>query len=303
MTADCKLAIIVVTTGKYQGIKTLFDSIEGQTVKPGLAILVDANQRYSAEKLGKYSFPIKYVHTGPNSLTEARNIGIKNVPEDFKLVCFLDDDTALCDGALVNMFSFWSSASIDTYGAAFNIINSYDTPSMKMKELFLLNSSTKGRVLRSGFASSLYPTLVDLKTEWLSGGNTVWRKDLFSEYKFDENLKGYGFVDDLDFSYKVGKKYKLFVLAKARIEHFCATEYTKRMFQFGFKEVVSRYYFLRKHKELSLVLFYWAHLGLITKGLMASIIHFNFSYFQRACGNVAGVSRVLLFRNKRIRNS
>lgn len=300
MNADYKLAVIVVTMGKYQGIKTLLDSIESQNVKADLVIIVDANKQHSEERLGKYSFPMKYLHTGPNALTEARNIGIKNVPGDFELIGFLDDDIVLCDNAIANMHFFWRNASADTGGAAFNVINFPAIYNMKIKELFSLNSSEKGRVLKSGFGSSLYPVTTDIKTQWLSGGNTVWRRVLFNEYRFDENLKGYGFVDDLDFSYQMGTKYKLFVLAKACIEHFSATEHTNRIFRFGLMEVTSRYYFLRKHKELSVILFYWAYLGLIITGIISSIRHLNFSYFKRACGNAVGVFYTLIPMKKLI---
>ena len=286
---DHELAVIVPTIGRYEGIKTILDSIESQTVKADLAIIVDANKQYSKGRVGKYSFPVKYIHTGPNSLTEARNIGIRNVPDGFELICFLDDDAELCDNAMANMHSFWRNASLDTAGAAFNVVNFPAISNMRAKELFALNSPERGRVLKSGFGSSLYPVAADTKTQWLSGGNTVWRRSLFNEFKFDENLKGYGFVDDLDFSYSVGKGHKLFVLANANIKHFSATEHTNRIFRFGLMEVINRYYFLRKHGELSSVLFYWAHLGLIITGIISSIIYLKISYFKRACGNMAGV--------------
>jgi len=294
IVADKKIAVIVVTTGRYQGIKALLGSIENQTIKVDLVIIVDANKQYSVEKIGKYSFAVKYIHTGPNSLTEARNVGVKNTPDGFELICFLDDDTVLCDDAMAKMRLFWRNASKDTGGAAFNVVNFSAISGMRIKELFALNSSKKGKVLKSGFGSSLYPVTVDLKTQWLSGGNTVWRKSLFDKFKFDEKLKGYGFVDDLDFSYLVGKDYKLFVLAKANIKHFSATEHTNRIFQFGLMEVISRYYFLRKHSELSLILFYWAHLGLIIIGVMSSITNLNISYFKRVCGNALGLFCTLI---------
>lgn len=301
MSADYKLAVIVITMGKYQGIKTLLDSIESQNAKTDLVIVVDANKQYSKDKLEKYSFPIKYLHTGPNALTEARNIGIKNVPGDFELIGFLDDDTVLCDNAIINMHSFWRNASADTGGASFNVVNFPAIYNMKIKKLFNLNSSEKGKVLKSGFGSSLYPVTTDIKTQWLSGGNTIWRSRLFSEYRFDEKLKGYGFVDDLDFSYQAGKQYKLFVVSKARIEHFSATEHTNKIFRFGLMEVTNRYYFLRKHKELSLILFYWAYIGLIITGIISSIRHLNFSYFKRACGNTVGVLYTLIQGKRLIR--
>jgi glycosyltransferase involved in cell wall biosynthesis len=302
MSTNYKLAVIAITIGKYQGLKTLLDSIESQAVKADLVIIVDANKHYSEERLGKYSFPVRYIHTGPNSLTEARNIGIKNVPGDFDLICFLDDDIVLCENALTNMHSFWRNASKDTGGDAFNVINFPVIPRMKTKELFVLDSLEKGKVLKSGFGSSLYPIAEDLKTQWLSGGNSVWRRALFSDYRFDEKLKGYGFVDDLDFSYQVGKKYKLYVLANACLEHFSATSNRKSIFRYGLLEVTSRYYFLCKHRELSSIMFYWAYSGLIINGFLSSIMRLNFNYFKRACGNLCGVFYTLLLKDRAINN-
>lgn len=293
-----KLAFIIPTIGRYPGINALLDSIENQNPKPDLIIIVDSNKEYSENKFKKYSFPIEYVHTGPNSLTEARNIGIKNVPDDIELVGFLDDDTVLCNGAMNNMYSFWRSASENIGGASFNIINFPPLKATMFKKLFLLNSTEKGKLLKSGFGTSLYPVTEDKKVQWLGGGNTIWRKEVFDKFKFDENLKGYGFVDDLDFSYRVGKHYELFVAAKANMKHFTSPIDKKKLFQFGLREVTSRYYFLCKHKEFSIILFYWAYLGLIITDIISDIRNLRCHYSKRSFGNMIGVFYTLMFKGK-----
>lgn len=303
MDVNFKFAIIIITVGRYAGVRSLLDSIENQSYRPNLVIIMDANKHCpEGSPLGKYGFPIRYINTGPNSATEARNIGIKNVPDDFQLICFLDDDTVLCDDAIANMRSFWAAASEDTGGAAFNNINAPAINNVKVKKFFVLNSSEKGVVLKSGFATLLYPAAKDERAQWLSGGNVVWRKKIFGHFKFDENLPGYGFVDDLDFSYAVGKHYKLFVVAKARIKHFPHPVHTGKVFHLGIMEVICRRYFLRKHGELSPALFYWAYLGLIATGFVSSILYLRLDHFKRACGNIAGVLHTMISGGKPVHN-
>jgi len=298
MFKKIKLVFIIPTIGRYSGINALLGSIENQNPKPDLIIIVDSNKEYSENKFKKYSFPIKYVHTGPNSLTEARNIGIKNVSDDIELVGFLDDDTVLCNDAMDNMYSFWRSTSENAGGASFNIINFPPLKVMALKKLFFLDSTEKGRLLKSGFGTSLYPVTADRKVQWLSGGNTIWRKEVFDKFKFDENLKGYGFVDDLDFSYRVGKHYELFVVVKANMKHFTCPIDKKKLFHFGLREVTSRYYFLCKHKEFSIILFYWAYLGLIITDIISDIRNLRCHYSKRSFGNMIGVFYTLVFKGK-----
>ena len=293
ISRDLRLVFIIPTKGRYQELKSLIDSIDRQTLKPNLVIVLDSNTQYSKNNLNSYTFPLRYIHTGPNSLTEARNIGIKNIPEDFNLIGFLDDDVILYENAVEIMVNFWRNASGDTGGAAFNIINNRKPRRLWfLKKIFLMGDYRPGNILPSGYQTMLDKIKEDTYTKWLPGGGTVWRKDIFNEFKFDENIKGYGFAEDLDFSYRVGKRYNLISLAGAKLIHKPHPVYGSDNISYGISEVVNRFYFINKHVEFSKILFYWACLGKLLENMVFVILNFNFDYLRRTAGNLLGITKI-----------
>lgn len=294
MAKDIKLAFIIPTKGRYEKLKILLDSIEIQTSKPDLIIIVDSNKEYSKNRISNHSFPIKYLHTGPNSLTEARNIGIKNVPKDFSLIGFLDDDVILSHNALGKMLAFWKGASLDIGGVAFNIINRRKPRKLWfLKKVFLMGDFLAGNVLPSGYQTMVDKVRENTFTQWLPGGVTVWRREVLEKFQFDENLKGYGYIEDLDFSYRVGKEYKLLSLAEAQLIHNPHPIPQKNGVKFGILEITNRFYFISKHREFSRFLFYWASLGKMLENFVMGGLSFKVGYLKRAWGNILGLSKVV----------
>ena len=296
MPKNLKLAFIIPTKGRYQNLKILLDSIEKQTLKPELIVILDSNRKYSEDKIKIYSFPVKYIHTGPNSLTEARNIGVRNIPQDFELIGFLDDDVMLYKDAIEIMFDFWQNASKDIGGVAFNIINNRKPRKFWfLKKIFSLGDQYPGNVLLSGYQTMLDKVKKNTYTKWLPGGVTVWRKNIFDEFKFDENIKGYGYIEDLDFSYRVGKKYKLVSLAEAKLTHTPHPVSKEENVNFGISEIVNRFYFIKRHREFLKILFYWASFGKLLENIVFGISTFNSDYLRRALGNIVGITKVIFY--------
>jgi GT2 family glycosyltransferase len=83
------------------------------------------------------------------------------------------------------------------------------------------DEKNKFRLLPSYGVST--PTIVDkvINCEWLSGANNSWRREIFNDFEFDENLKRYSWGEDTDTSYRVYKKYpdSLFLTPHAKIIH------------------------------------------------------------------------------------
>lgn len=300
MAENLKLAFIVPTIGRYQNLKILFDSVERQTLKPNLIVVVDSNIQHSKDNLGSYTFPLNYIHTGPNSLTEARNIGIKNIPRDFNLIGFFDDDQTLDKDAIEKMISFWKNAPSDIGGVAFNKITNRKTRRLWfLKRIFFMGDRTPGNILHSGYQTLLENIKNDAYTKWSTGGASVYRREIYDKFQFDENLKAYGYIEDVDFSYRVSKEYKLVTLAKARVMHEAhPVRKGRENIDFGICEIVNRFYFISKHKEFSKTLFYWASFGKLMENIIFGICIFNSDYFKRALGNILGIKKTL-FHNGR----
>jgi GT2 family glycosyltransferase len=107
----------------------------------------------------------------------------------------------------------------------------------------------KGALLKSGRNVSYCLAEVDLETEWLCSGATVWRKEILDEFKFDEWFAGYGVVDDVDFSYRVSKRYKLAVVADAKVQHL-ETE-KKDYFYWSYVVAMNHLYLSSKQEAFS----------------------------------------------------
>lgn len=293
---ETKLVFIIPTVGRYEELNTLLDSITSQTHKPDLVIIIDSGKKYAKDKINvNYCVHIEYIHTNSNSLTKSRNIGIKNVPKDFNLIGFLDDDVVLLQNSLKNMLDFWKMAPPEIGGAAFNIIDNRKPRKFWIfKKVFFMGDRYPGNVLKSGYQTMLYGVKKNIFTKWLPGGATVWRREVFDYFKFDEVLKGYGYIEDLEFSYRVSKRFKLIVLEGAKVLH---SPYPKKRkgenINFGISEVKNRYYFVAKHKEFSKFLFYWALLGKLLENIITGLLLAKCDYLERAWGNFLGIGKLL----------
>ncbi len=125
----------------------------------------------------------------------------------------------------------------------------------------------------------------DVFVNWLPTGAVVWKKCIFDDYFFDEWFTDYSYLEDLDFSYRVGKKFRLMVLGEAKYYHFPAVNGRGSDYRFGQREVKNRVYLGRKYPEFSLLKCY---LALCVRMMMNVGLFFReqrFHYLQRAMGN------------------
>jgi GT2 family glycosyltransferase len=286
-----KLALIVATKDRPEEIRRFLCSVASQDLLPAQIVIVDGGDkpiRHIAE--GFRDLSLGYVRKVPASLTAQRNAGIKTLADEITLAVFFDDDIVIEKGALRNMVNFFKAAPQDVGGASFNITTDrYKKPTLP-ERIFLVNADSPGMILRSGFQSKLCSLSETTPVHWLVGCAMAYRKKVFSEFSFDEYFSGYARYEDVDFSYRVGKKYKLFVVADARVQHLNSLEVPGFSFSLGRMEVVNRLYFARKNPELSVALCYWALLGLVLNNIIKGTILMNKRYLNRAIGNIAGFS-------------
>lgn len=285
-----KLAIIIPTKDRPHQIKMLLGSVDAQETRPVQIIIVDASKiPLDGIQAHSKTLNIVYVRKTPASLTAQRNEGIKALSDEATLVAFMDDDIVLEEDALKNMMAFWEDAAADIAGAAFNNTTDEYKNQTFMERIFLVNAPRPGRVLVSGFLSKICSLSETTDVQWLAGYAMVYRRSVFNEFMFDEWFRGYGRYEDVDFSYAVGRRYALFVVADAKVRHLNSLEDASFSFTLGKTEVMNRLYFVAKHKELSIPLCYWALLGLFCNNIIKSLSLADIRYIRRACGNAAGL--------------
>ena len=288
-----KAACIIPTKDRAFDLVRLLHSVKDQDIIPQEIIIVDASETSSLPAQidqGTFSpLNIKYVKAQRACLAAQRNQGVALLSPDIRLVCFLDDDIVFCEGAIRAMFEFWEKIPDDVAGAMFNIINEKKpTAGVFFKKIFCTGSFKRGIVLPSGYNTLMCPAKETMDVQWLVGAGMVFRRDVFKDFSFDPWFEGTGLCEDLDFSYRVGKKYRLVVVADARIEHLTGTIKRRRNVWFGHSQIINRYYFVQKNEELSKALCLWAGLGQLLENLTMGVLLLNGYYFLRAWGNVTG---------------
>jgi GT2 family glycosyltransferase len=229
-----QISVIIPTYNRVQELKECLDSILMQTILPKEVLIVDNSDR-EREKVKKFitslklSFINKNIHLKyisnrrENALTVARNLGIKHSSGD--IISFLDDDIIL-DGKyyeeIIEIYKKFPNA----LGVEGKIIETIKNRIRKILwgffgRLFYLGfrEKNKCRLLPSLGVTYLSGDEIAI-CEWLSGAST-YRRRVFNEFKYDENLKKYSWGEDSDLSYRVFKKYphSLYIAPQAKYLH------------------------------------------------------------------------------------
>ena len=288
-----KIAFVVPTMNRPFEIRRMLQSVARQSALPAQIVIVDGSTTPIDDVIGEFpTLPLKYVRVYPPSLSKQRNAGIAVLSPEITLAGYLDDDLVLEDGCVEAMLSFWETASDDIGGAAFNIVTDRLPRGIFVKSIFYVDGFRRGAVLRSGYQSMIGPVRKNTEVDWLFGGATVWRREVTRAFDYDEWFKGTGYLEDVDFSYRVSRKYRLFVLADARVKHLTPPVRKSRDYLMGKWQAINRMYFVRKHPEFSRPLYYWATCGLVVANIAEGIVTFNRGLFLRAVGNVVGLAKV-----------
>jgi glycosyltransferase involved in cell wall biosynthesis len=274
-----------------------------QTRKPDQLVIVDGSDPVIKDVVDEFAaLPITYVRVFPPSLAEQRNAGMEKMSGDITLAGYLDDDIVLEDDAIERMMSFWENADASIGGVAFNITNFPYPQHIGLKRLFWIDSDRPAQVLPSGFVSSSGFQDKDIEADWLCGGATVWRRDVVENYRYDDWYQGMGFMEDVDYSFAVREKYRLVLLASARLAHYSRPIRPDRQFLMGKWQIVNRMRFVRKFRSrgLSERKAWIAGIALLILNLAKAGFTLNGEYWNRARGNIAGIFSEILAKNEQI---
>ena len=295
-----KIAIVVPTKDRPKDLHRMLTSVASQSRLANQVIIVDGGDETVGEVVKEFTgLNIEYLRVYPPSLSKQRNAGMQAVDPSITLAGYMDDDLVLEPGAMDAMFAFWENAPSDIGGARFNIINEDVPRGIWIKSLFLTDSSRRGVMLPSGYQTSIGPSTINRVVRWLSGGVTIWRREVIEEFNYDEWFQGTGYLEDVDYSYNVGKSYKLVVVADAKVRHLSYPVRKDRNYLLGKWQAINRMYFVKKHPEFSVLLCYWAMVGEMLVNLGKGITERNTVGLWRASGNLSGLIRVVTGRTQR----
>ena len=294
-----KIAFVVATKDRPLDLRKMLQSLSDQSQHPDQVVIVDSSVEPVEGIISEFpALNIQYIRHPRPSASAQRNMGIRSVDADIDLIGFLDDDIILEEGAMAAMMRFWLRAPEDVRGYAFNLKNPPARRALPLKNSRLVEwlgiySKAKGIVMPSGWQTLTGTVSETTFVEWLPSTASVWRRSVFEKFRFDEYFEGYSYLEDLDFSFSVSKKYKLAVVAEAGFYHFHSPFGRINHYRFGEIEVANRLYFVRKH-NLSVPRCY---LGLFLRLLMSlgsALSGAGFENLHRVAGNCAGLFQSLL---------
>lgn len=290
--SDKDIAVLVPTKDRPEKIYNLLNSLAEQIVYIGRIIIVDGG--VSVRDI-VYSFkdrlPVEHYLCQPPGQIRQRNMGIQKLDEATRLVACVDDDIVFEKDAFQNMLLFWNEVEPETAGVGFNVVN---VPSYRysfLKRLFGASGPQQGQVLSSGYNTSLENVPKSIRTTWLNGGVTVWRKDILTRNFHKEVNTPWAPCEDLIFSYPLGKKYPLYICAEARTrhEHIFAPLPSGNIWHFrGKTGVLWRLRFVLSNEDLSTVAFIWMTLSTAVAGCMIGIFKRDTDFIKLHLGRLIG---------------
>jgi len=293
------ICVIIPTKDRPQYITNLLESITKFNREIGRVIIIASGEDIkNVISQFKNKLPIEYIHTKESGQIHQRNLGIAMLNDDTKLTACIDDDIEFCEGSFSAMIKLWNDVPVETAGISFNII---DNTSSESKLNFKINNLIKikpGKVFVTGGTTSINNVAETVSTQWLCGGATVWRQSLLLQYPHKEVKTKWAIGEDLIFSYPIGKKYPMYVCAKAKVTHNhhpYATNDRDWHYMYGRTQTLWIYYFVSQNKELSRLLFMlYLFTRLIVK-LFFGLVKRNNNNIYFVKGSLAAVKLITKF--------
>lgn len=294
-----KIALIIPTKDRPEKIKTLLDSLASQSRSCDKIIIVDGGDSIKHVVMGyQNKLNIEYCRCRPPGQIRQRNLGISKVDESFDLIGFIDDDMIFHRDAFEKMINFWNNINGQAAGIGFNIVNAPVHTFSRLLALIFMSSPVQGKVLKSGFNTSIQNINRDISSQWLGGGYTIWKRSIIKAFPQKNLNTKWATGEDLRYSYPIGKKHPLYVCASAKVRHeHTYTKTDKKMGQyFGRKGSLGFFYFNSMHQELSSLACLWmlAWISII------SFFYGLFTFSSRKVKNALGQAEAFIICLKSI---
>jgi len=263
-------SIILPTCNRSELVCQFLDSVQKQTRLPYEVVVVDqSDDTRTKEVFDSWicdHVKKKYIHRTVKSLILARNIGI-DACDETDLVVFLDDDILLSTKFCEEVVLIFEGDTQGRYAAGMGTVDNLRHKSKLLQAFFLMPYEGNGKFLASGAPTFPHWKRDFTETEFVSGGCTFWRREIIKEYRFDERLSDYGHGDDVDVSYRISRKYKLFLQPKA----VCFQEANPPGRDLGRKyrqAWIQNMYYLAQKNGVSLIAYFWCVFGHFLRDLV-----------------------------------
>ncbi len=273
MTTHPRSSFIIATRNRPDDLLKSVESLVAQTVLPAELCIVDSSEetptRSQIEKLcADVGLKLDFHHPAPKGLTVQRNVGIDRTDGD--IVFFIDDDVWLapdCHEAILEEYARW--------GPEVGGIRATPTRPARPSRLTILYRrffgiggwwpEASGVVHKGFYAEGISDSAGVRKIEYMNGWFMSYKREVVDKERFDEKLAGYGYKEDIDFSYRVSRNYTLLQTPAARCDHLKSSASRMNSHQLQRMNMANQFYLHRKLLPQTFryrLALWWALLGL-----------------------------------------
>lgn len=303
---EMKVSVIIATKNREYELKKCIESILTQTHKVYEIIVVDASTNDNVLKYVKslkFRYPeimFKYIKQTFGGLPTARNLALDIISKDSEIVLFLDDDVILDSGYICNLIKSYEehkevggmagvSHEQKPYGPLYKLVYFY-------KILFFMDSPKRGKLLRSGFPSSVpeIRTYVD----FLPGRDMSFRRKYIKDMYFDSNLESYPVAiwEDVDFSFRVSRRTRLMINPSLKLEHLKTPKERLNYFQLHSGVIQNQYVLFKKYITPTIpniLAYFWSLVGLVLGSIILAILFPTPENVERLKGTLDGIKKLV----------
>jgi GT2 family glycosyltransferase len=247
-----------------------------QTRPPATIIIIDQSQTKSPteelEPQATLNPEIEFIYIlAPylTGLTHARNVGITQSKGD--IVLFLDDDVELKEDYLEELLAVYQEDTEGCIGGVAGLDINLSIMSTSKFRRFAQRLFRKG-MMRDILEEFRYNPVGVVETNRFSGCNMSFRKHVLQQFRFDENLLGYANAEDLDFSFRVSRHYKLMLAPLAKVYHHVSPIERDRLDIYFSNKIFHAYYLFRKNIPGTISNwfdFIWLNIGYMLSALIS----------------------------------
>jgi GT2 family glycosyltransferase len=304
------VAVCVPTADRPTAVERVLRSVAAQTLAPVSVVVVDASREAAtADVCGSLTdrFPrgaLRHERAVRGlTLQRRRAVDIARQDERVAYIAMLDDDVILEPDFLARMVEFLESEE----GRRFGGLSGYDIqgwgrPFERLERFYarigLYDGELRpgrwlycGRFLelsRLGTFSGVY------RSDFIGGGLTVWRTEVFDRFLPPAAMSGYALLEDKHLSLRVATSYHVGVMGDAVVQHDRAHGGRPRHVAMSYRLVRRQALILRDCDAHPSVRRYIAFLGFTAVDLalqfVLNLIRLRSSTFPRLVGAAAGLA-------------
>jgi glycosyltransferase involved in cell wall biosynthesis len=286
------ISVVIPTYNRADELRLTLKSLLKFSKQLNEILVIDQSKTDDTKNLVKSlkNKKIKYLFSKTPSITIARNLGVKNASKSSKIICFLDDDVSIFDNYFPEILRVFNEHPEALAAAAKDPTAWIGKPSKFMnliRKIFFLGYYEHNMARIVSAYGNTYPINLQktIAAEWIPGVNMIYKKSVFSEQKFDENLLGYAVSEDTGFSYSLHKKHPntIFITPYAKLIHRVSQVAREPTARLAYINQVDHFYFNFKCLNRNLaqkLVFIWSLFGISLLRILSLLTLKKSNYFK-----------------------